>query len=55
MIDRGITRLQLNGTAVREPGVYIQQFPYPCYIDDSHGIELDALSDSRQAGRQAVV
>ncbi|KAF4110511.1 hypothetical protein G5714_007542 [Onychostoma macrolepis] len=33
MVDRGITTVQ---TGVRQPlGVYAQQMPYPCYMDDA--------------------
>ena len=33
LIDRALINLMLN-ESVTEPGVYLQQFPYPCYIED---------------------
>ena len=33
LIDRALMNLMLNET-IDEPGVYLQQFPYPCYVQD---------------------
>ena len=33
MIDRAIVDIQA-GRKVVEPGTYMQQFPYPCYVYD---------------------
>ncbi|KAL9951119.1 hypothetical protein ACROYT_G043723 [Oculina patagonica] len=33
LIDRALMNLMLNDT-ITEPGVYLQEFPYPCYIED---------------------
>lgn len=34
LIDRALMKLMLNETVV-EPGVYLQEFPYPCYVKDN--------------------
>lgn len=33
LIDRALMKLMLN-ESVDEPGVYLQEFPYPCYVQD---------------------
>lgn len=35
LIDRALMKLMLNETVV-EPGVYLQEFPYPCYVKDKY-------------------
>ena len=33
LIDRALMNILLNET-IEEPGVYMQEFPYPCYVKD---------------------
>lgn len=46
MVDRGITEVQINET-IESTGMFLQMFPYPCYIYD----RLVALSFLRKQAR----